>query len=48
MGNFQKNGVMHRLAQLDDDLLSLYGMTRRFEITITGGSALIVLDLMPN
>ena len=48
MENLQKNGVLHRLAQLDDDLLSLYGMGRRFEITIIGGSALIMLDLLPN
>jgi hypothetical protein len=46
--NFQKDGVLLRLAQLDNDLLALYGMSRRFEITIIGGSALIVQDLLPD
>jgi hypothetical protein len=48
MESFQKDGVLQRLEQLDNDLISLYGVSRRFEITITGGSALIVLDLIPN
>ena len=48
MKNFQKNGVLNRLTELDNDLVSLYGMSRRFEMTITGGSAFIVLDILPN
>jgi len=48
MKNFQKDGILDRLKQLDDDLVALYGMSRRFEITITGGSAFIVLDLLPD
>ena len=48
MENFQKEGIINRLIQLDNDLLALYGTSRRFEITITGGSALIVLDLLPD
>ena len=48
MNSFQKEGVLQRLAQLDNDLLALYGVYRRFEITITGGSALVLLDLLPD
>ena len=48
MKNFQKDGIVQRLIQLDNDLLALYGVSRRFEITITGGSALVVLDLLPD
>ena len=48
MGNFQRDGVLHRITQLDNDLFALYGLSRRFEITITGGSALIVQNLLPD
>jgi hypothetical protein len=47
MEGFQKNGILHRLTQLDNDLLALYGMTHRFEIILAGGSALVLLDLLP-
>jgi hypothetical protein len=42
VSDFQKEGIVQRLAQLDDDLLALYGPAQRFELTIIGGSALIV------
>jgi hypothetical protein len=46
MQSFQKDGIIHRIIQLDNDLLALYGMTRRFEIILVGGSALVLLDLL--
>ncbi|MCL1799424.1 MAG: DUF6036 family nucleotidyltransferase [Eggerthellaceae bacterium] len=45
MQGFQKDGIVRRLSQLDDDLLSLYGPHVRFELVIVGGSALMMREL---
>ena len=48
MEHFGKSGVIKRFEQLDDDLLSIVGDDKRIEITIVGGSALLMLDLVGN
>ncbi|MCL2332659.1 MAG: DUF6036 family nucleotidyltransferase [Actinomycetia bacterium] len=48
MSDFQQDGVLQRLTQLDDDLLAIYGLSQRFEITIVGGSALMMMGLSSN
>ena len=48
MNDFQKDGVVSRLAQLDEDLFSLYGTSQMLEMTIVGGSALLIMDLTQN
>ncbi len=48
MTDFQKDGILQRLMQLDDDALALFGLSQRFEITIVGGSALIITRLTPD
>ena len=45
MAVFQKDEVLQRFSQLDDDLLALYGTSSRFELVIVGGSALMVMGL---
>jgi len=43
--NFGKEGIVFRLEQIDEDLLAKVGGGKRFEITIVGGSALLLLNL---
>ncbi|MDR0863574.1 MAG: hypothetical protein LBO74_01420, partial [Candidatus Symbiothrix sp.] len=45
MDKFGKEGILDRLTQLDDDLLSCIDNGRNVEITIVGGSALVLLEL---
>ena len=45
MEHFGKPGIINRLEQLDLDLLSIVGDGKRIEITIVGGSALMMLHL---
>ncbi|MCL2528751.1 MAG: DUF6036 family nucleotidyltransferase [Coriobacteriia bacterium] len=45
MDHFGIDGVIRRFEQLDDDLLSLVPFGSRVEMTIVGGSALMVLGL---
>ena len=47
MTDFQKDDIMQRLAQLDDDLLSLYSASAHFEMVIVGGAAFMVMGLAP-
>lgn len=42
MTSFGIEGILERLVQLDDDLLALYGFSKRFEMVIVGGSALML------
>jgi hypothetical protein len=46
VGGFGKEGISRRLKQLDDDLLSLVKEGMRVELTIVGGSALMLLNLI--
>lgn len=46
--SFNKDGILSRLRQLDDDLLSLYPDKAPFSITIVGGSAIVLRDLASN
>lgn len=48
MTSFGLEGILERLTQLDDDLIALYGYSRRFELVVVGGSALILSNLAPN
>jgi len=43
---FGKPGILNRFVQLDDDLYSIVSDDKRIEITIVGGSALVMLDLV--
>ena len=45
MGYFGIDGTVYRFQQLDDDLLSLVPYDKRIEMTIVGGSALMMLGL---
>jgi len=45
MDYFGVDGIIRRLEQLDDDLLSLVPFDTRVEMTIIGGSALMMLGL---
>jgi len=45
MDYFGVDGIIRRFEQLDDDLLSLVPFGSRVEMTIVGGSALMVLGL---
>lgn len=47
MSDFAISGIMERLSQLDDDLVALYGYSKRFEIVIVGGGALMLTNLAP-
>jgi hypothetical protein len=42
---FGKEGILYRLQQLDNDLLSIIDEDIKVEITIVGGSAISLLDL---
>ena len=46
MAHFGKQGIIYRLKQLDEDLLSIVSDGRRIELVIVGGSALLMLDLV--
>ncbi|MCL2889187.1 MAG: DUF6036 family nucleotidyltransferase [Eggerthellaceae bacterium] len=48
MTDLQKDSIFQCLTQLDDDLISLYGLSKRFEMVVIGGSALMLMDLVPN
>ena len=48
MERFGKPGIVSRLEQLDFDLLSIVPDGKRVEITIVGGSALMMLGLVGN
>jgi len=43
---FGKPDIIKRFKQLDDDLLAIAGDKKRIDITIVGGSALLLLDLV--
>ena len=45
MDHFGVEGIIRRFEQLDDDLLSLVSFDTRIEMTIVGGSALMLLGL---
>jgi len=45
MDYFGVDGIIRRFEQLDDDLLSLVPFGSRVEMTIAGGSALMILGL---
>lgn len=47
MSSFSTEGIIERLTQLDDDLLALYE-NRHFEMVIVGGSALAVMNILPD
>jgi hypothetical protein len=44
MLGFHKDGLLERLAQLDEDADLLFDDDRRFRLVIVGGSALILLE----
>ena len=46
MARFGKSGIISRLEQLDNDLLSILGDKKRVELIIVGGSALMLLGLV--
>ena len=46
MEYFGKSGIVSRFEQLDNDLLSIVRDNNRVEITIAGGCALVMLDLV--
>lgn len=46
MEHFGKSGIINRFEQLDDDLASIAASGKRVSITIVGGSALVMLDLV--
>jgi len=48
MKHFGIEGTIRRFEQLDDDLLSLVSFDKRYEMTIVGGSALMMLGLTAN
>jgi hypothetical protein len=45
-GAMYREDLLAVLAELDGDLLASYGMSRRFEMTIVGGGALILLGVL--
>lgn len=47
MSSFDKQGILDRLLQLDDDLLSLYPDKGPFDLVVLGGSAIVLRDLAP-
>lgn len=46
--SFGKEGILSRLRLLDEDLDFRFGGARRFELVISGGSALSIRGLIPS
>ena len=46
--SFGKEGILSRLRLLDEDLDFRFGGARKFELVISGGSALSIRGLIPS